>query len=296
VEAGTNGTPAGEEPDEEAPARRQLLPSVSAQLARFREALARLAAPRSAPAGEPLGEEASGDPTTVEPQNGRDASGGGGTHRGDATKRAGQASQAGGADASQPKAAEEAPADKRQVFKVDTRERLAGFAAAAVAAAAFCAIWIPKLHEHLVAAKGKPPPLDPSTSLLYGLLMAVAIGVCAVIGRRALLGFVILGVGLGGPWNTFILGQVAYLALAAWLLYHAYQTSNKIRQQAQAGRAASGGGARGSPSPAQEGRASGSGRQGRRRRSEPSGPPKPEASKRYTPPKPRRKKITPPAK
>ncbi len=193
-----------------------------------------------------------------------------------------------------PPTKDEAEARSRLVFRVDKRERLVGFGAALAAVALFCAIWIPKLHEHV--AKTKTATLSPSTSLIYGLVMAAALAAAAAIGRRALLGFVVLGVGLGGPWNTFILGQVVYLGIAAWLLVHAYRVSAEARKAAQAQRAAAGASApstgaragRGTENTDAEPTRSGSRR--RDRRGSGSARSAPKASKRYTPPKPARKK------
>lgn len=171
---------------------------------------------------------------------------------------------------------------KAAVYQLDSRERLAGFAGAALAAVGFCAIWIPHLGAHATKASGA---LTPDTDLLIGLVMAAALAGATALGRRALVGFVALFIGLGGPWNSYLLAQIPFLALAGWLLMRASRISSEARRAAQAGKEA--GNSRGRRSDKEDGR-------GRKKGDQPAGRRRPEASKRYTPPKPPRKKVTQP--
>lgn len=179
---------------------------------------------------------------------------------------------------------------KPQINRIDGREQLLGFAGAAVAAVAFLAIWVPQLGARV--PKGQIPP---ATSLTLGLVMAAALALATLTKRRALVGFVALFLGFASPWNKYVIFQLAYLALAAWLLVRAFRVSQeaaKARKEAAAGgtlgpRKAPAG-ARGQVA-ARQPRGRVTSRQSRRSRGDESSSKRPaEPNKRYTPPTPKR--------
>lgn len=172
---------------------------------------------------------------------------------------------------------------------LDTREQRLGFAAAALAAVATLAFWLPHLGQR--AAKGHASVAE---DLALGLAMAGLLAWGAVLKRRWVLALVALYVGFIGPGflvpsNNKIASVVGlpFVALGGWLVVKGTKAKAAARQ--------AGGGASGTGTPAAGGAApaGGSARAGRGRgrdRSQPkvdgTGRPIPVASKRYTPPKP----------
>jgi hypothetical protein len=173
-------------------------------------------------------------------------------------------------------------AAKPVINRIDRREQMLGFAGSAVAAVAFLAIWIPQLGSKV--PKGQVPP---STSLIIGLVLAASLALATLTKRRALVGFVALFLGFASPWNKYVIFQLAYMALAAWLLVKAFRVSQDAAK-ARKEQSASGGslGPRKAPATSRRG-ASTSAKRGRSGSAAGSKRPT-EANKRYTPPAPKR--------
>ncbi len=165
------------------------------------------------------------------------------------------------------------------VNKIDQRERRLSYAAALLGLVLVVAIYVPHLHDKVHRNQA-----DPVTFLVVGIVLSILLAVATAIGRRALVGFLALFIGLS---LGFIAG-LPFLALGGWLIARAMRVS---QAQAQARRAAQAAGATPGTAGPSSGSSRGSGRDhggGERTR--------PEASKRYTPPKPpsrRRRRFTP---
>jgi hypothetical protein len=180
---------------------------------------------------------------------------------------------------------------KRAIYQLNDRERLFSFASAVVAAGFGIAIYVSETsNKHFRLAKGE---LTPQTMLLVGIVAAVLLLVATLVGRRALVGFMVFFAGAGFSTNSFVLA-LPFWALAFWLLYRSSRIQRQRTQELRAERAANPrSGTRGGT-----GRASGSGSGSRKSKAgSTTGPKRPEANKRYTPPRPPPKpKPAPPAR
>lgn len=179
---------------------------------------------------------------------------------------------------------------KRAIYMLNDRERLFSFASAVVAAGFGVAIYVSETsNKHFRLAKGE---LTPQTMLLVGLVAAALLLVFTLIGRRALVGFMVFFAGAGFSTNSFVLA-LPFWALAFWLLYRSSRIQRQRTQELRAERAAR-------PRSANTGRGSRSGSGSSSRKAKAggtTGPKRPEANKRYTPPKPPPKpKPAPPAR
>jgi hypothetical protein len=171
---------------------------------------------------------------------------------------------------------------------LNDRERLFSFASAVVAAGFGVAIYVSETsNKHFRLAKGE---LTPQTMLLVGLVAGALLLVATLVGRRALVGFMVFFAGAGFSTNSFVLA-LPFWALAFWLLYRSSRIQRQRTQELRAERAAH---PRSANTRGGGGRASGS---GRAKTASSTGPKRPEANKRYTPPRPPPKpKPAPPAR
>jgi hypothetical protein len=180
---------------------------------------------------------------------------------------------------------------KRAIYMLNDRERLFSFASAVVAAGFGVAIYVSETsNKHFRLSKGE---LTPQTMLLVGLVAGALLLVATLVGRRALVGFMVFFAGAGFSTNSFVLA-LPFWALAFWLLYRSSRIQRQRTQELRAERAAR------PRSGNTSGRASGSGSRSGSRKAKggsTTGPNRPEANKRYTPPKPPPKpKPAPPAR
>jgi hypothetical protein len=176
---------------------------------------------------------------------------------------------------------------KRAIYMLNDRERLFSFASAVVAAGFGIAIYVSETsNKNFRLAKGE---LTPQTMLLVGLVAAALLVAATLVGRRALVGFMVFFAGAGFSTNSFVLA-LPFWALAFWLLYRSSRIQRQRTQELRAERAARPRSAntsgRGSGSSSRKGKGGST-----------TGPKRPEANKRYTPPKPPPKpKPAPPAR
>ncbi|HEY5252290.1 MAG TPA: hypothetical protein VIJ09_11540 [Acidimicrobiales bacterium] len=180
---------------------------------------------------------------------------------------------------------------KRAIYMLNDRERLFSFTSAVVAAGFGVAIYVSETsNKHFRLTKGQ---LTPQTMLLVGLVAGVLLLVATLVGRRALVGFMVFFAGAGFSTNSFVLA-LPFWALAFWLLYRSSRIQRQRTQELRAERAAR------PRSTNTSGRGSGSGSRSGSRKAKggsTTGPKRPEANKRYTPPKPPPKpKPAPPAR
>ncbi len=184
--------------------------------------------------------------------------------------------------------------EKQIVEGLDRVERWLG-ALMAVLVLAVMIFWAVGLfHQH--PKKGQQP-LAISTGLIYlgvPVVTALLAGLAVVIKRRALLGFTTLLLGLILlSYGTGVFG-IAYIGFAAWLLYRAYKLGKQRREAG--GAASSRRGTRAGPASRSAGSrsrtsASATTARGgsRHRQPDPAAKRPPQASKRYTPPRPPRR-------
>jgi hypothetical protein len=178
---------------------------------------------------------------------------------------------------------------KRAIYMLNDRERLFSFASAVVAAGFGIAIYVSETrNKNFRLSKGE---LTPQTMLLIGLAAGALLLVATLVGRRALVGFLVFFAGAGFSTNSFVLA-LPFWALAFWLLYRSSRIQRQRTQELRAERAAR------PRSTNSSGRSSGSGSGSRKSKGgSTTGPKRPEANKRYTPPKPPPKpKPAPPAR
>jgi hypothetical protein len=180
---------------------------------------------------------------------------------------------------------------KRAIYMLNDRERLFSFASAVVAAGFGIAIYVSETsNKNFRLTKGQ---LTPQTMLLIGLVAAALLLVATLVGRRALVGFMVFFAGAAFSTNSFVLA-LPFWALAFWLLYRSSRIQRQRTQELRAERAAR------PRSTNTNGRGSRSGSGSGSRKSKggsTTGPKRPEANKRYTPPKPPPKpKPAPPAR
>jgi hypothetical protein len=174
--------------------------------------------------------------------------------------------------------------------RLEPRERALGYGGALLAALAFAALWVPHLGS--AVPKGQPAP---STDLAFGLGLAAMLALATLSGRRYVLGFASLVVELG-PWGRQPLLALPFVAFGAWLVVRASRDSRRRAEARRrtgrpgeaAGASRAGAKALGTSAPRARHRSAGAAEA-------PAGRPRPAPSKRYTPPKPRRRGTRGPA-
>ncbi|HEY6624253.1 MAG TPA: hypothetical protein VIX85_10500 [Acidimicrobiales bacterium] len=177
---------------------------------------------------------------------------------------------------------------KWSIDRLNERERLFSFGGAALAAIFGVVIYFSETsNPHFRLAKNQ---LTPQTTLVIGLGAGVLLAGATFIGRRAPVGFVALFTGAGFSGSTFVLA-IPFWALAFWLLFRSYKLQ---REAAATARAEARAHPRSASTKAAGGRGSGS---RKAKAATNTGPKRPEANKRYTPPRPPPKpKPAPPAR
>ncbi|HEX4245491.1 MAG TPA: hypothetical protein VHY77_07995, partial [Acidimicrobiales bacterium] len=124
---------------------------------------------------------------------------------------------------------------KRAIYMVNERERLLSFASAVVAMGFGVAIYVSETsNKHFRLAKSQ---LTPQTMLLIGLAAGVLLIIATLIGRRALIGFMVFFAGAAFSTNSFILA-LPFWALAFYLLYRSSRIQRQRTQELRAERAA----------------------------------------------------------
>ncbi|MCL6095426.1 MAG: YjgN family protein [Actinobacteria bacterium] len=182
---------------------------------------------------------------------------------------------------------------KQAVNTLDHKERMLGYAGAALCAAIYIDLTVTHLHEHV--PKGQQSPI---VALAVGLVLAALLAVATFVGRRALVGFAALFIGFS--FGSSIILSIPFLALAGWLIMRALRFNREAKAAAQAASASSTsntsrtGSSRSSP--AKQTSSSSSGIFNRSKSHGSRAQAHPEPSKRYTPPKPRKRKPMPPSK
>jgi hypothetical protein len=178
---------------------------------------------------------------------------------------------------------------KRAIYMLNDQERLFAFIASAASAIMGVAIYVTETsNKHFRLAKGE---LTPQTMLLVGLAGGALLLATTLVGRRALVGFMVFFAGAAFSTKSFVFA-LPYWALAFWLLWR----SSRIQRQARAEAAAR---PRSANTKSGGGRTSGSRTSGSRKPKAGSDTraKRPEANKRYTPPRPPPKpKPAPPAR
>ena len=165
---------------------------------------------------------------------------------------------------------------KKQVERLDERERRLSFAAAGASALIGIVIYIAETqNKHFRLAKGQ---LTPQTTLLLGIAFGAVLVAATLFGRRALVGFVALMVFL--VFGTRYFAGVPFLALAAWLLYRSFKIQKEANAALRAAKAE-----KSATAPARSRSAAVSARAAKKTGSK-KGPSMPEANKRYTPKRP----------
>jgi hypothetical protein len=178
---------------------------------------------------------------------------------------------------------------KWSIDRLDGRERVYSYIAAFMAA--FFALFTYFAEADNANFHIKKGQFTPQTTLIVGVVCAIALFATAYLGRRALVGFVALFTFLGFSNTDFVIG-LPFLLLAAWLLYRSYKVQKEVTARIKSERAA---GPSESPS-ARPSRteAAADRRAGTRAGGRKKGPGGPEANKRYTPKKPVRPPPPPP--
>jgi hypothetical protein len=165
---------------------------------------------------------------------------------------------------------------KRQVDRLDDRERLLSFVAAGGAVVIGLIIYVTEQsNHHFRLAKGQ---LTPQTTLILGIVCGALLLVATLFGRRAPVGFVALFTFLF--LGTRYFAGVPFLVLAVWLLYRSYKFQKEATARAKEARTD-----RAAPSPTSRG-ADRSPKTTTRKSGTAKGPSRPEANKRYTPKRP----------
>lgn len=164
--------------------------------------------------------------------------------------------------------------------RTEPKERQLGLAAAAYTGVLLIALWAPHIGQHV--AKGSYPP---TLGLIGGILAALAVLAAALYGRRYILGVVAILTVLAFPGTAFLYALPLW-AFGGWMMFKASRETSKIRRsERQGGQGAS---ARDRVSAAA--RAGARDARGGSRKApdvDSQGRPIPQASKRYTPPRPK---------
>jgi hypothetical protein len=168
---------------------------------------------------------------------------------------------------------------KQIVERLDDRERLFCFAAAALAVVAGIAIYLVETeNKNFRLTKGE---LTPETTLVLGFVVGGLLLGATLLGRRAPVGFVALFGFLF--FGTRYFAGIPFLVLAVWLLARSY----KFQKEAAAARRAAMAEGATPPRAGTRGARGGSSSSGRAKSSTGGaagkGPARPEANKRYTP-------------
>lgn len=190
---------------------------------------------------------------------------------------------------------------KWSIDRVDPRERVYCYFAGFVAAFFSVLIYVVESdNQHFHVKKGQ---FTPITTLLVGLVCAVALIGTTYLGRRALVGFVALFTFLGFSNSDFVVG-LPFLLLAFWLLFRSYKVQKEITARIKSERAAGGSatsgatGASGAREPAaprpSRAEAAAARRSGTRTGGRSKAPAAPTGNKRYTPKAPTRPAPPPP--
>ena len=157
-----------------------------------------------------------------------------------------------------------------------SRERALGYAGAALAAVGFAALYAAHLGERSHA--------HDAGYLVIGLVMASVLAAAIRTGSRYFAGFAAIIVA-AGPWGKNAVYGFPFLGLGGWYLL----TASRLQRERTAERAAARRAERAATRGTERDRPTR--KQGRGRSQEPSGP---RASKRYTPPKPPRRRPAKP--
>ncbi len=178
---------------------------------------------------------------------------------------------------------------RKQIDRIDARERRFGFVAAVLAVVVGVVVYVVETRPHYHLAKGQ---LSPATSLVLGFVAGALLAGATVLGRRALLAFAALFAFLAfGGAGLFL--ALPFAVFGGWLLLRSYRL-----QKDAAASAGTQEGAKGSASspgravPVTSGRDAGREGRGRQKSKGQAGP---TPNKRYTPKKPA-PSAPPPAK
>jgi len=166
---------------------------------------------------------------------------------------------------------------RKQIERLDERERRLSFAAAAASVIIGVVIYLVETNDRSFrVTKGV---LTPQTTLVIGIVFGGLLLAATLFGRRAPVGFMALFTFLA--YGTRYLAGLPFLALAAWLLYRSFKFQKEATARVRAAKAESGG------SPPSSRSTSGSTRtKPTSRGSAAKGPARPEANKRFTPKRP----------
>lgn len=171
---------------------------------------------------------------------------------------------------------------KRQVDRLDDRERRLCFAASGAAVVIGVIIYVTeRSNPHFRLAKGQ---LTPQTTLVLGIVCGALLLVATLLGRRAPVGFVALFTFLF--LGTRYFAGVPFLILAVWLLYRSYKFQKEATAKAKAARAGRGEPSSASSRGADRATTTPPRKSNTKSPSRPKGPARPEANKRYTPKRP----------
>lgn len=99
---------------------------------------------------------------------------------------------------------------------LDRRERLAGFAAAGLALLLGLVLWVPALFRVYILHGSGTYSTTPVLGVLVGFAAAGLLALATMSGKRLLLTFVAMAVGLYGPWGSEPVVGFPFLILAFW--------------------------------------------------------------------------------
>jgi hypothetical protein len=171
-----------------------------------------------------------------------------------------------------------ATSTKRQIERLDDKERRLSYAAAAASAIFGVVIYLVETGDrNFRVTKGV---VTPQTTLVLGILFGALLLSATLFGRRAPMGFMALFTFLA--FGTRYLAGVPFLALAVWLLYRSYKFQKEATARVRAAKAESGG----SPPTSRRSPAGSTRTKPTPKGSTAKGPGRPEANKRFTPKRP----------
>ena len=167
---------------------------------------------------------------------------------------------------------------KKQIERLDQRERRLSFAAAGASVLIGVVIYLVETNNHSFrVTKGV---LTPQTTLVVGIVFGALLLAATLFGRRAPMGFMALFTFLF--FGTRYLAGLPFLALAVWLLYRSFKFQKEASARVRAAKAE-----RGGSSPSSSRSPTGSTRSKTAPKgSTTKGPARPEANKRFTPKRP----------
>lgn len=163
--------------------------------------------------------------------------------------------------------------------RTEPKERQIGLAAAAYTAILLIILWAPHIGQHVV--KGSYPP---TLGLIGGILAAIAVLAATLYGRRYILGVVAILTVLAFPGTAFLYALPLW-AFGGWMMFKASREAGKARRAERLGQGASARERVGAAARAGARDARGGGRKAAEL--DASGRAIPQASKRYTPPRPK---------